>query len=355
MRPAAAVLDPYDAAFSQANINLSANENDYPMPAAAREAIDAAIARTPTNRYPIAMADELREAIAAWHGVGKDQVIVGNGGDELLFNLILAFGGANRPLLVLSPTFSVYELYATLLETPVIRLWRDPDTFGVDEERAVEAARRANLVIVTTPNNPTGNLSSPEFVARLCGACPGIVLADEAYIEFAEKGSSSEGLLFTHDNLSVLRTLSKAYQFAGGRLGYALASPDVIAALAAVRQPYSVGVLAQAAALAILEHRLEFQCSIDRIRQERKRTLSALVALSNMGLRVWPSSANFLLVRLPHAAEVRARLRDEFSILVRDFSDAPGLTGCLRITIGKPDENDAVIGAITTILGGESQ
>ena len=122
MRPAAAVLDPYDAAFSQANINLSANENDYPMPAAAREAIDAAIARTPTNRYPIAMADELREAIAAWHGVGKDQVIVGNGGDELLFNLILAFGGANRPLLVLSPTFSVYELYATLLETPVIRL-----------------------------------------------------------------------------------------------------------------------------------------------------------------------------------------------------------------------------------------
>ena len=94
MRPAAAVLDPYDAAFSQANINLSANENDYPMPAAAREAIDAAIARTPTNRYPIAMADELREVIAAWHGVGKDQVIVGNGGDELLFNLILAFGGA---------------------------------------------------------------------------------------------------------------------------------------------------------------------------------------------------------------------------------------------------------------------
>lgn len=355
MRPAAAVLEPYDAAFSQAHINLSANENDYPMPAAAREAIDAAIARTPTNRYPIAMADELREAIAAWHGIGKDQVIVGNGGDELLFNLILAFGGTDRPLLVLAPTFSVYELYAKLLETPVIRLWRDPDTFGVDEDRAVEAAGRANLIIVTTPNNPTGNLSSPEFVARLCDACPGIVLADEAYIEFAEKGSSSEGLLVAHDNLSVLRTLSKAYQFAGGRLGYALASADVIAALAAVRQPYSVSVLAQAAALAVIEHRFEFQHSIDRIRQERQRTLLALASLSDMGLRVWPSSANFLLVRLPHAAEARARLRDEFSILVRDLSDTPGLTGCLRITVGRPDENDAVIGAITTILRGESQ
>ena len=350
MRPAAAALEPYDPAFKPTRINLSANENTYPMPPAVRTAIDAALAATPTNRYPVALSDELRSAIAEWHGVSADRVIVGNGWDELLFNLFLAFGGPGRPLVTCPPTFSVYDLYAGLVDTPVTSVERDPDTYELDVDAVVEAARTANLVIVTTPNNPTGGLFPHEGIARVCEACPGIVLADEAYIEFGGEGASCEGLLDTYDNLAVLHTMSKAFQMAGVRLGYVLADPSVVAALAAVRQPYSVNVLSQAAALVGVRMRDEFAPSIARIVSERSRLAAGLDRLAPLGVRTWPSAANFLLVRLPNAAQVRARLRDECSILVRDFSSTPGLADCLRVTVGTPEENDEVVAAITSIL-----
>jgi len=157
--------------------------------------------------------------------VTADQVIVGNGGDELLFNTFLAFGGPGRTLVTCPPTFSVYDLYAGLVDTPIVRVARDPETFELDVDAVVEAARTANVVIVTTPNNPTGGLFPHEGIARVCEACPGIVLADEAYIEFGGTGASCEGLLGAYDNLAVLHTFSKAFQMAGVRLGYVLASP----------------------------------------------------------------------------------------------------------------------------------
>ena len=236
------------------------------------------------------------------------------------------------------------------MDTPVTSVERDPDTYELDVDAVVEAARTANLVIVTTPNNPTGGLFPREGIARVCEACPGIVLADEAYIEFGGEGASCEGLLDTYDNLAVLHTMSKAFQMAGVRLGYVLADPSVVAALAAVRQPYSVNVLSQAAALVGVRMRDEFAPSIARIVSERSRLAAGLDRLAPLGVRTWPSAANFLLVRLPNAAQVRARLRDECSILVRDFSSTPGLADCLRVTAGTPEENDEVVAAITSIL-----
>ncbi|WP_058269961.1 histidinol-phosphate transaminase [Olsenella massiliensis] len=350
LRPSAAALEPYDPAFSEVRINLSANENTHELPRAVRESLDGALRQLPTNRYPSALADDLRALVADWHGVGPDQVVVGNGGDELLFNLLLAFGGAGRPLLTFPPDFSVYGLYAGLVETPVLRVGRDPETLRVNEAAALEAAPSANLVIVTTPNNPTGDVVSPDFVAALCDACPGVVLADEAYVEFAGDGADCAALLEEHANLAVLRTLSKAYQLAGVRLGYVLANPAVVAALAAVRQPYSVNVLSQAAASVAVRLREEFEPSIREIREQREHMRTRLEGLASKGVRTWPSSANFLLVRLPRAHEVWGRLRDEHSILVRDFSAAPALADCLRITVGTPAENDAVITALGTLL-----
>lgn len=354
MRPSAAVLDPYDPAFSPTRINLSANENTYGMPSAVREEMLRALAAVTTNRYPLPMSDALRAEIAAWHGVEASQVIVGNGGDELLYNLFLAFGGPGHTLVNCPPTFSVYGLYARLAECEVLDVWREPETFAPNVDALVEAARAASLVVVTSPNNPTGDLFPLEGVRALCEACPGIVLVDEAYGEFAEEGASAEPLMADYPNLAILHTFSKAFCLAGGRVGYVLASRSVVGALSAVRQPYSVNAFSQAAALVAARKRSAFEPTIATIRRERGRLEEALGRLAPLGVTVWPSQSNFLCVRMPDAHQVRCRLRDDFSILVRDFSADPGLKGCLRMTVGTPQENDAVIAALQAILSKEA-
>lgn len=348
VRSDVAELSPYDPNFTPCEVNLSANENTYGMPEAVRREIDDAISATPTNRYPDPMSNDLRDLIAAWHGVRRENVCVGNGGDELLFNFFLAFGGPGKRLVDCPPTFTVYDIYSRMLGTEVVRCERDLDSFELDMKALLAEAKSANMVIVTSPNNPTGNVIAPADVERLCAACPGIVLLDEAYTEFSDEGVSCEALLGTCDNLVVLHTFSKAFSLAGVRVGYVLAAPDVIEVLGAVRQPYTADVFAQVTAEVVTRMRDAFKPTIDTIKSERARLAQGLASIE--GVRVWPSQGNFLLVRMPGAATVRARLRDEKSILVRDFSAAPGLADCLRITVGTPEENDKVIAAIGAIL-----
>ena len=348
VRDDVAALSPYAPNLTPCKINLSANENTYGMPPKVRAAIDEAIAATPTNRYPDPMSNVLRDQIATWHHVRRENVCVGNGGDELLFNFFLAFGGPGKRLVDCPPTFTVYDIYSKMVGTSVVRCWRDEDTFDVDVSALLLMARNADMVIVTSPNNPTGNVIAREDVARLCETCPGIVLVDEAYMEFADEGLSCEGLLGTYDNLVILHTYSKAFCLAGVRVGYVLAAPDVVDVLGAVRQPYTADVFAQAAAQVVTSMRGVFTPTISRIRSERERLAEALSGLE--GMRVWPSQGNFLLARMPEAAIVRARLRDERSILVRDFSSTQGLENCLRITVGTPEENDELVDAIGSIL-----
>lgn len=348
-------IELYDPKFTPTSINLSANENTYPLPAGVRDAIDAALASTPLNRYPDPLSGELRAELARWHGLEPEQVCVGNGGDELLFNVMLAFGGRGRALVTCPPDFSEYAFFASLVETEALSVARDPESFAPRVDDLVRAAQAANLVIVTSPNNPTGDLFPLDAVERLCDACQGIVLVDEAYGEFADEGTSAVPLLARHGNLVVLKTLSKAFGAAGIRCGYVLAAPDVIEVFSAVRQIYSVNVLTQAAALAAVRARDVYAPVVAQIRAERERLSAALSSLlartahEPLG-RIWPSQGNFLLVRVPNAGNVRERLRDEYSILVRDFSYAPGLSNCLRITVGTPEENDAVLAALTELL-----
>lgn len=352
VQPYLADIEPYDPNFTACRVNLSANENTYPMPAAARAAIDAALEFTALNRYPDPMSNELRAEIAAWHGVDPSRVCVGNGGDELLYNFLLAFGGAGRTLLNCPPCFSEYAFFAELAQTSVLDVWRDGETFLLDQPAVLAAAPKCDLAIVTSPNNPTGDLAPVDFVRKLCAACPGLVMVDEAYGEFADAASSCEQLLAECDNLVVLHTLSKAFGMAGARLGYVIAAPDVIDAFAAIRQIYSVNVLTQSAALAAVRARDEFAGVVSAICAQRERLLLDIRALAEAGLpiEVWPSEANFLLVRMPNATRIRERLRDEKSILVRDFSYAPGLSDCLRITVGTPEENDQVVAALSEFL-----
>ena len=353
VQPHLAAIEPYDPNFTPTEVNLSANENTYDLPAGVRAAIDAALAATPLNRYPDPMSNELRDELAAWRGVPRDMVCVGNGGDELLFNFLLAFGGQGRTLLTCPPDFSEYAFFASLVQTSVDRVWRDERTFGIKRDELLDAAARADMVILTSPNNPTGDVIPLDLARKVCEVCPGMVMIDEAYGEFADEGTSAAALLGECDNLVVLHTLSKAFGAAGIRCGYVLAAPDVIEVFGAVRQIYSVNVLTQAAALAAVKARSAFAPVVAQVRSERERLhaeLSALTAPLAPQAAVWAGQGNFLLMRVPDASAVRQRLRDDHSILVRDFSYAPGLADCLRITVGTPEENDRLLAALRVEL-----
>ena len=352
LRPALRGFEPYDPAFSPCRVNLSANENTHELPAEVRAAVDAALLATPLNRYPDPMANALRDAIAERHGVSRGMVCVGNGGDEVLFNLLFAFGGPGRTVVTCPPDFAEYANFAAMCECETHSVWRDPEDFSVDVDALVAAARDAALVILTSPNNPTGGLLDRSVVERVLAETEALVLVDEAYVEFAPEGSSVVDLVAGNPRLMVLRTLSKAFALAGLRLGYLVADPAVVDALGAVRQIYSVDVLAQSVALAALGARDALAPVIADIVEERERLAAGLSALP--GARVWPSAANFVLVRLPRAAEVRRRLRDEHSVLVRDFSSSPGLDGCLRVSVGTREENDVLLDALSLLLREES-
>ena len=350
-------LTPYDPAFSATPIVLSANENPFGVPDELRPAMERAIARAAWERYPDPLANDLRDAIASWYGVRRANVLVCNGGDEAIFNFLLAFGGG-ATMLNCPPTFEVYELYGSMVGVTARNVWRDPETLRPDWDELLSVAPECDLAVLTTPNNPTGDLTPRSQVEALLDACPGPVLIDEAYGEFTAKGdltgpqhTSALPLLASHPNLVILHTLSKAFGMAGLRVGYVIASEGVVAALASVRQPYSVNSLSAAAAEVAVRNRGLFEPRVRQLQAERDRLYAALSAMGSAGVRVWPSAANFLLVRLPNAGFLRAALRDEHGILVRDFSAAPGLADCLRISVGTPEQNDALLGALSELLG----
>lgn len=351
VRPALAGFEPYDPAFSPCDVNLSANENTHPLPDEVQKGIAEALLSTPLNRYPDPLANQLRDELAAWHGVRRENVMVGNGGDEILFNLLFSFGGPGRSLVVAPPCFEEYKNFAKMCETSVVEVWRNKADYTLDADAFVEAARTAELVMLTSPNNPTGDLTNPALVRRLLDETNALVLLDEAYVEFSGDRASLVGWVQQNPKLMILRTLSKAFSLAGLRCGYLVADPAVIDVLAAIRQIYSEDVLAQAAALAAVREREALKPVVQSIIAERERLLERLSSLP--GVQTWPSHANFLLMRTPGAARIRARLRDEYSILVRDFSYAPGLADCLRITVGTREENDLLLAALEDLVGGD--
>ena len=343
-------FEPYDPAFSATRINLSANENTHPMPASYAKALADACA-APLNRYPDPMANGLRDVLAQRHGVARECVIVGNGGDELLFNLLFTFGGEGRTLVTCPPDFSEYALFAQMTDTRHVAVWRDGADWSIDADALVSAARDAALVFLTSPNNPTGDVVPHALVRRLLDETDALVLVDEAYVEFAPEGTSVVPWVAQDPRLMVLRTLSKAFGLAGLRCGYLVADPAVVDMLGAIRQIYSVDVLCQSVATAAVRSRDALVPVVADIVAERERLALSLSRVK--GVTVWPSAANFVLVRLDRASVVRQRLRDEPSILVRDFSYAPRLEGCLRITVGTHEENESVVSALKAILEGE--
>ena len=341
--PQLAGLTPYDPKYIPADMFMSANENPSDVADEVRKDIERAIRKVELNRYPDPLANELRDMIAEANGLERDWVLVGNGGDELLFDTALAWGGPGRTYLNLPPTFSVYTANARLTNTDVVEIPRlgAPD-FAIDEDAVLncvsDAANPIDFTIVSSPNNPTGLRASNEFMMKLLAATDALVMADEAYFEFSR--CTVRPMLETNENLVILRTFSKAFSLAGVRLGYILANPSVIKEYQKVRQPYSVDAVSQAIGRVVFENRAKFEPGIRRIIEERARVTEGLNTIP--GVVPYPSDSNWILFSVEDAADAWQYLYDH-GILVRDFSSAPLLKGTLRVTIGTPEQNDAFL------------
>ena len=335
-------VEPYDPSYIPAECVLSANESPYNIPDEIRYEIRKRLKRLDYNRYPDPLANELRDLIAEANGLERENVIVGNGGDELLFNTALAFGGPGRKFLNTPPTFSVYNANAILTGTEVVNVPRMSD-YHLDELGILSRVAEGDIdfVIITSPNNPTGQLVSDTFIRHLLEATDALVMVDEAYGEFAR--TTCRPLLETHKNLVILRTFSKAFSCAGVRLGYLLGDSAVINEYIKVRQPYSVDAVSQLIGCTVYRNRRLFSPAIQSIIDERDRLMEELPAIE--GVRVYPSDANFLLVRVDRASEVWQKMLDR-GVLVRDFSQSMLTENCLRISVGTPKENNAMLKAL---------
>jgi histidinol-phosphate aminotransferase len=349
LRPDLAGHEPYGAPQLDVPVRLNTNENPYPPSPALTAAIAAAVADVAgtLNRYPDRDATALRADLASYlgHGLGASQVWAANGSNEIIQQLLQAFGGPGRTALGFEPSYSMHPLISLSTGTRWVSGAREAD-FGLDPAHAaaVIAAERPHVVFLTSPNNPTGTALPLPVIRGVCAAAPGIVVVDEAYAEFARDGSPSAlALLPEFRRLVVTRTMSKAFALAGARVGYLAADPALVRALLLVRLPYHLSSVTQAVARAALAHRAGPLATVKALRDER----DALVDwLRRRGLTVADSDANFVLFgQFADRHQVWQGVLDQ-GVLIRETGPA----GWLRVTVGLPTEMAAFRDALDKVL-----
>jgi histidinol-phosphate aminotransferase len=342
-------LKPYGAPQLDVPVALNVNENPYPPSETVVADVAAAVAdvtRT-LNRYPDREFTELRKALADYlgHGVTPEQVWAANGSNEVMLQILQAFGGPGRVAVSFAPTYSMYPEYARDAMTGWVVGHREED-FSLDPEHAVEVIEehRPSVVLLPSPNNPTGTALPLDTVKTVCEAAPGVVVIDEAYGEFRRAGTPSAlELLPSTPNLVVSRTMSKAFALAGARLGYLAASPEICDALRVVRLPYHLSAVTQAVARVALRHADELLARVDDLRSERDATVTWLRA---QGLEVAESDANFCLFgRFEDRHAVWQGLLDR-GVLIRET----GPDGWLRVSVGTSEEMAAFRSALMEVL-----
>ncbi len=346
-RPELESLIPYDAKDIRADVVLASNEHPSNLPGEIREWLAERLPRFKFNRYPDPLANDLRDLIAEANGLERENVLVGNGGDELIFDLLLAWGGPGRKMLDLPPTFSMYAIDAQATGTEIVDIPRRSD-FSVDEEAVLERIAKGDIdiVVLANPNNPTGNLTPETLLIDILETTDALVLIDEAYFEFSRHTMRPH--MERHPNLVILRTFSKAFSMAGMRVGYMLAHNDVVMELTKVRQPYSVDAFSQWVAAKVFRERVVFQSGIREIMRGRDVIMHGLSQVP--GIEVFPSEANFVMFRVEHASAFWRDLLKNHSVLIRDHSRAPGLEDCLRVTVGNDEENTRFLEAVHDVM-----
>jgi len=344
IRPEILALEAYRVAEADGMVKLDAMENPYSLPEALRRELAEVLARVELNRYPEPTGRKLRELLARkMHLPQGMELLLGNGSDDLIQIVTLALARPGAAMMFPAPTFVMYGMNATLTGMRAVPVpLREDFSFDADAFVARLKTERPALVYLAYPNNPTGVLYPEADVVKVIEACEGLVVIDEAYHVFA--GKTFMGRLREFPNLLVLRTVSKL-GLAGIRLGYLAGRPEWIAELNKVRQAYNVNVLTQAAALFVLERLEVLEGQAARIRSEREILKKNLLGLK--GVTVFPSQANFFLIRVPDADRTFEGLRRQ-GVLVRNLH--PGVKGCLRVTVGTPDENRVLLTALREAL-----
>lgn len=340
VRPEVLGMSAYPVADAEGMVKLDAMENPYPLPEPLRHELAQVLAQVALNRYPQPNAPRLTELIRRKMAVPDGmEILLGNGSDDLIQVLAMALAREGATMMYPSPTFVVYSMSAAFTRMRAVPVPLRAD-FSLDADAFIVRMREEQpaLVFLAYPNNPTGVLYPEADILRVIEAAPGVVVLDEAYHVFA--GKTFMSALPQHKNLLVLRTVSKL-GLAGIRLGYLAGRPEWIRELDKVRQVYNVNVLTEAAATFMLEHLDVLEAQAGEIRAERARLYAALSAMQSV--TVFPSAANFFLLRVPDAARTYEALRGQ-GVLVRNLH--PGLANCLRVTVGTPDENRILLNAL---------
>jgi len=344
---------PYGAPQLPLEVKLNTNENPFSLSPALVKKLSEAIAVSAKNfnRYPDRDAIELRTELAKYLNsttsvnLGVDQIWAANGSNEIIQTLFLAFAGAGTNALGFTPSYSMHENIARSTSTNWIVADR-LSNFNIDISSALTqiSKEKPKLVFITTPNNPTGTSTEISDIRKVIEATAkvgGLAIIDEAYAEFSEELSNVK-LLDDYLNLVVIRTMSKAFSFAGVRVGYLAAAKEVVQALQLVRLPYHLSTPTQLLAKVALEFQGELLAEVEQLKIERNKVVGEL---NSLGLAVVPSSANFLLFSIDDEKKIWQELVD-VGVLVRDV----GIAGHLRVTIGTPTENDRFLAALREIL-----
>ncbi len=346
-RPAITAMEGYHSPQVDVRVRLNTNESPFTPPIAWQEQLADDVASIEFHRYPDRTAHALRSAIGALHGVGPEQIFVANGSNEVLQTLCLTYGGSERSAVTFEPTYALHSHIARITGANVFSYDRRSD-FTIDPEVAARAIREREpeLLFLCSPNNPTG-LAEPRALIESCvEQSHGLVIVDEAYGQFASW--SAQELINEQRDVVVVRTYSKTWAMAAARLGYLIGPASLVAELEKVVLPYHLDAMKQAAGVLALRFEPEMRLRVEQLVAERTRLMAGLRTLS---VEVWDSAANFVLFRPLHhdANQVWQGLVDR-SVLVRNCASWPRLDGCLRVTIGTPEEDDQFLQALGEVL-----
>ena len=336
-------LVPYEVVPFEGKVKLDAMENPYDLHPLIKDEFLRELKGLAVNRYPDPMASELRIALSLYLGVDREMIILGNGSDELILDLLLTFGRGK--IVYPEPTFAMYEILAKIAGAEPVGVPLRED-FELDAESILEVGQKG-IIFITYPNNPTGNLFNQEAIIRIIeeGSC--LVVVDEAYYEFS--GKTFLPLVKKYPNLVILRTFSKAFGLAGARVGYLVANKEVTGEILKVKLPYNLNAISQLLATITLRHGNLLRERIDEITSERERVYKELQEIP--GITPYPSKTNFILFKVENL-----RNRDLFDllikegILIRNLGESGILKNSLRLTIGKPGENDIFLEVFKKIL-----
>lgn len=352
IKPSVRAMGAYTLRHHEPRIKLNQNESPFDVPDPLKQRIAERLKDRPWNRYPPFVATNFIGAVAEATGWPADGILVANGSNELIQAIFSVVVGPATCVVIPEPTFTLYRLM-TEVNAGIVASVPLTEDLAFDVDGIVSAAQEAGaaVIVLCTPNNPTGSALTREEIVRIHDETDALVLLDQAYVEFG--GFDGIALLEGRPRLVVLRTFSKAMALAGLRAGYMLAHPSLAAEVHKGKLPYNINFFTEVAAAEVLRGRALLEPNVRRMREQRDRMLAQMARVP--GIHVYPSAANFILFRVTSAAithtELFRRLLDEHGILVRDVSKYPMLERCLRVNAGSEEETGAFLDALGSIMG----